>query len=131
VSLYGTEKLLLVEDEAEVRALARESLAMHGYRVLEARDVDDALRIAEQETGRIDLLVTDVVMPQMNGRELAERVRAVHAETRVLYVSGYPDDAIGHHGVLDSSTAFLSKPYTPEILARKVRAVLDEAPDVG
>jgi two-component system, cell cycle sensor histidine kinase and response regulator CckA len=124
-SLRGTETILLVEDEAEVRAVARESLTLHGYTVLEARDVADALEIAEVDARRLDLLITDVVMPQMNGRELAERVRALHRETRVLYISGYTDDAIGHHGVLNPGTSLLAKPFTPSSLAHMAREVLE------
>ena len=122
----GTETLLLVEDEDDVRAVARESLALYGYTVLEARDGEDALRIAGAEGGRIDLMVTDVVMPGMNGRELAERLLAIRPHTRVLYVSGYTDDALSQHGILDQALAFLAKPFAPETLARKVRQVLDD-----
>jgi signal transduction histidine kinase/CheY-like chemotaxis protein len=127
-SLRGTETVLLVEDEDDVRAVARESLAMYGYTVLEARDGEDALRVAGGERGHIDLMVTDVVMPGMNGRELAERLLAIRPRTRVLYVSGYTDDALSQHGILDQELAFLAKPFAPETLARSVRQVLDDAP---
>ena len=123
-SLRGTERILLVEDEATVRAVTQESLTGLGYTVLEARDVDEALRIAREDMRRIDLLVTDVVMPKMNGRKLAEHVRQVHAETEILYMSGYTDDAIVHHGVLEPGTSFLQKPFTPLELLRKVREIL-------
>jgi CheY-like chemotaxis protein len=126
-SLGGEERVLLVEDEAPVRAIAHEALVGHGYTVLEARDVDDALRIAREEGRRIDLLLTDVVMPVMNGRTLAEQIRQMHPETKVLYMSGYSDDTIGRHHVLEPETALLQKPFTPTELARKVRETLDAA----
>ncbi|HWN56101.1 MAG TPA: response regulator, partial [Methylomirabilota bacterium] len=127
-SLRGTERVLLVEDEDDVRGVARESLAMYGYTVLEARDGEEALRIAGAESDRIDLMVTDVVMPGMNGRELARRLLAIRPGTRVLYVSGYTDDALSQHGILDQELAFLAKPFSPETLVRSVRQVLDDAP---
>jgi PAS domain S-box-containing protein len=121
----GTERILLVEDEASVRAVAQESLAGHGYTVLEALDVEDALRIAREDSRRIDLLLTDVVMPIMNGRHLAERVQHLHAETKILYMSGYTDDAIVRHGVLDRGASFLQKPFTPTQLLSKVQEILE------
>ncbi len=121
----GVETLLVVEDEAEVRALVRDALAMIGYKVLEAPDGRAALRIAEEEAGHIHLLVTDVVMPGLNGAQVADRLKASHPETRVLYMSGYTDDRISHHGVLTPGTTLLSKPFTPHALARKVREALD------
>ena len=121
----GVETLLVVEDEAEVRALVRDALAMTGYKVLEAPDGRAALRIAEEEAGDIHLLVTDVVMPGLNGAQVADRLKASHPETRVLYMSGYTDDRISHHGVLTPGTILLSKPFTPDTLARKVREALD------
>ena len=127
-SVRGTERVLLVEDEDDVRAVARESLARYGYTVLEARDGEEALRIAGAESGHIDVMVTDVVMPGMNGRELARRLLAIRPGTRVLYVSGYTDDALSQHGILDQELAFLAKPFAPETLARSVRQVLDDAP---
>ena len=126
---HRSERILLVEDEPAVRAVAQESLAAKGYAVLEAQDVDDALRIAREDTQPIDLLVTDVVMPVMNGRQLAERIQALHPEAQVLYMSGYIDDAIVHHGVLEGGTAFLQKPFTPADLARRVREMLDAEAD--
>ncbi len=121
----GGETILLVEDEAEVRALAREALATKGYRVLEAANGREAIGLAAAEAGPIHLLVTDVVMPGLNGRQVATHLKASHPEARVLYMSGYTDDAIVQHGVLDPGTEFLPKPFTPDALARKVRAVLD------
>jgi two-component system cell cycle sensor histidine kinase/response regulator CckA len=121
----GTEVVLLAEDEANLRALTREILASEGYTVLESQDVEDALRIAERQDGTIHLLLTDVVMPHMNGRALAEAVKRFRPDAKVLYMSGYTDNAIVHHGVLDPGTALLEKPFTPAALARKVREVLD------
>jgi len=121
----GTETVLLVEDEDGVRALVRQVLHKHGYNVLEARNGGEALLMCERHQGKIDLLLTDVVLEQMSGRELAERLLKVRSEMKVLYVSGYADDAIVHHGVLTAGMAFLQKPFTTEALARKVRNVLD------
>jgi len=109
----------------------RELLAEAGYRVLEARDAGDASRIAVEHQGQIALLVTDVVMPQMSGRELAERLRPVCAEMKVLYISGYTDDAIAHHGVLEPGLTLLHKPFTPEGLVSKVREMLHGRPRNG
>jgi YesN/AraC family two-component response regulator len=93
--------------------------------VLESQDAEDALRIAERQDGTIHLLLTDVVMPHMNGHALAEAVRRFRPDVKVLYMSGYTDDAIARHGVLDPGTVLLQKPFTPAALARKVREVLD------
>jgi PAS domain S-box-containing protein len=119
------ERVLLVEDEAPVRDVAREILTSRGYTVLEARDVDDALRIARADGPRIDLLLTDVVMPTMSGRTLAGHVQRAHPETRVLYMSGYTEDATARHRLVDPDIAFLPKPFTPPELVRAVRAILD------
>jgi CheY-like chemotaxis protein len=124
----GTETVLLVEDEDGVRALVRQVLHKHGYNVLEARNGGEALLMCERHQGDIDMLLTDVVLEQMGGRELAERLLQVRPEMKVLYVSGYADDAIVHHGVLKPGVAFLQKPFTTEALARKVRFVLDFVP---
>jgi CheY-like chemotaxis protein len=121
----AVETILLVEDEAEVRAIAREALTMTGYTVLDAPTAREALQIAEKEAGAIHLLVTDVVMPGLNGREVTAGLKMSHPEARVLYMSGYTDDAIVHRGVLDPGTVLLAKPFTPDGLARKVREVLD------
>jgi signal transduction histidine kinase/CheY-like chemotaxis protein len=122
----GAETVLLVEDETGLRELVRECLEGSGYRVLEARQAGHALEIAEDYAGPIHLLVTDVVMPGMSGRELAERLALPHPGMKVLYMSGYTDDAVVLHGVLAEEMAFLQKPFTINALARKVRAVLDE-----
>jgi PAS domain S-box-containing protein len=121
----GSETVLLAEDEDEVRALARHVLRAGGYAVLEARDGDEALSLAGRHPGRIDLLLTDVVMPGLGGRQLAERLRALHPEARVLYLSGYTEDAVVRHGVSREEVHFLQKPFLPAALARKVREVLD------
>ena len=121
----GRETVLLVEDEAEVRRFAREVLERAGYTVLEARSVDDAILISERHVGLINVLLTDVVMPQKSGRELAEVIAAERPETKILFMSGYTDDAIVRHGVLEAEVRFLEKPFTPQALAVKVREVLD------
>jgi len=122
---HGMETILLVEDEDAVRDLARDILAGCGYTVLEAPHGAEALRISEQHAGKIDLMLTDVVMPEMNGRELAERLAAQRPETKVLYMSGYTDHAVVHHGVLAPQTAFLQKPFTEAVLTHKLREILD------
>jgi CheY-like chemotaxis protein len=121
----GRETILLVEDEDGVRELAREVLQGHGYTVIEARDGESALQIVEQRRERLHLLLTDVVMPKMGGRELARRLISRHPDVKVLYMSGYPDDALGEHGVLEPGAVLLQKPFTPQGMADKVRQVLD------
>ncbi len=121
----GSETILLVEDEASLRELVRECLEASGYRVLEASHGTAALEVGERHPGRIDLLMTDVVMPGMSGRELAEHVRVPRPEIRTLYMSGYTDDAVVLHGVLAEDMALLQKPFTAAELARRVRDVLD------
>jgi CheY-like chemotaxis protein len=121
----GQETILLVEDEDDVRALAREVLERQGYTVVEASDGAQAVTVYEKEGARIDLILTDVVMPRMSGREMVDRVRATRPDMRVLYMSGYTGDAIVRHGVLDASMLLLGKPFTPLALIAKVREVLD------
>jgi CheY-like chemotaxis protein len=121
----GTETIMLAEDEAMVRALTFENLRECGYEVLEAANGEEALSICRQYEGSIDLLLTDVVMPLISGRELAERMRKTCSGIRMRYMSGYTDDAIVHHGALEAGTAFLEKTFTLDALARKVREVLD------
>jgi PAS domain S-box-containing protein len=122
----GTETVLLVEDEDGVRSLARHTLLRQGYHVLEARHGGEALLLCERHPDPIHLLATDVVMPQMSGRELAERLLPLRPEMQVLYMSGYMDDAIVRHGLINAGVPFLQKPYTPAALAAKVREVLDK-----
>jgi DNA-binding response OmpR family regulator len=114
-----------VEDEASVREAFREFLQAVGYTVLAARNGVEALELAERYRGPIQLLITDVIMPQMNGPDLAERLVAQRPETRVLYVSGYTDEAVVIHGVRASEVAFLQKPFSRKHLIRRVREVLD------
>jgi two-component system cell cycle sensor histidine kinase/response regulator CckA len=124
-ALGGTEIILLAEDEAAVRNLARRVLEKHGYKLLLAATGRDGVQLATQHAGPIDLLVTDVVMPEMGGRELAQRLTALQPGLKVLYLSGYTDDMIVRHGVLEAGVAFLQKPFTPDTLLRKIREVLD------
>ncbi len=125
--LPGTETILLVEDQDEVRAFARETLRGSGYLVLEASNGVEALSVARDHPGPIDLLVTDVVMPQMGGRQLADQLVVHRPALRVLFVSGYTDDAVLRHGVQSAHVAFLQKPFNPSALVRKVRDVLDQS----
>ena len=124
-TLTGTEIILLAEDDEMLRPLSKGLLERLGYRVLEAENAIRALALADAHAGPIHLLVADVVMPGGSGRELARRLANSRPDTRVLYVSGYTDDAIVHHGMLEPGLNFLQKPFTPATLARKVRDVLD------
>ena len=119
------ETVLLVEDEEAVRRVAAKTLVASGYRVLSAKDGPEALAVAAHEGGKIDLLLTDMVMPGMTGRELAEQLTAIRPATRVLYMSGYTEDEVVRATVAVAGHAFLQKPFDPEALARKVREVLD------
>ena len=121
----GAETILLAEDEGTVRSLARRVLEGDGYRVLESPSPGDALRLSAAHPEPIHLLLTDVVMPELSGRKLAERLRARHPAIRVLYMSGFTDDAVLHHGGFELGSAYIQKPFTPESLLRKVREVLD------
>jgi two-component system, cell cycle sensor histidine kinase and response regulator CckA len=121
----GTETILLVEDETQLRTLLTRVLRRAGYHVLDAPGPEDALSQSASFGGEIHLLVTDVVMPQMNGRQLAERLTCVRRATKVLYLSGYSADIVAHHGVLDPGIMLLQKPFTPESLLRGVREALD------
>ena len=124
-AMGGHETLLLVEDEPAIRSLAGDILRQHGYKVLEARHGLEALLAGSQYLGTIQLLITDVIMPQMSGNEVADRMTRERPDLKVLYISGYTDDAIVHHGIVQEGMAFLQKPFTPEALVRKVREVLD------
>jgi PAS domain S-box-containing protein len=122
----GAETILLVEDEDVVRELVREVLDMNGYTVLESRNGPEALALAAAHAGRIHLMLTDLVMPRMSGRELAEKLGPQRPDMRVLYMSGYTDDTVLHHGIVDPGVSFLQKPFRAEALARKVREILDQ-----
>ncbi len=126
----GNETVLLVEDEPEVRRLVEKLLGLRGYRVLSAGSPADAIAIARRQEAPIDLLLTDVIMPGMNGRELARVLAGSRPRMRVLYMSGYTDAAISQQGILEPGTAFLSKPFTPDALARKVREVIEGPPAI-
>jgi len=121
----GSETILLVEDEDALRELAREGLTLSGYNVIEASRGMAALEIARTHASPIHLMVTDVVMPGMNGRQLAEQVMPLRPSMKVLYISGHADEVLQHHGALDPGLEFIGKPFTPDALAAKVRAVLD------
>jgi two-component system, cell cycle sensor histidine kinase and response regulator CckA len=124
-SIRGTETILVVEDEVAVRSLVRETLQSYGYNVLESQGAEHAITILNDYAESIHLLLTDVVMPQVSGKELAKRLAPLHPETDILFMSGYTDNAIVRHGVLDANTFFLQKPFMPKTLVTKVREVLD------
>jgi CheY-like chemotaxis protein len=122
----GSETILIVEDEKEVLKLAGTILRRQGYHVVEAVSGEEALKVCKERKEPFHLLLTDVVMPQMSGRQLAEQLKQLCRNFRVLYMSGYTDNAITHHGVLDKGMNYLQKPFTVDALARKVREVLDK-----
>ena len=122
---HRSETILLVEDDDDVRAMTREALESQGYTVLAASRGHEALEILKRHAGPVHLVVTDVVMPHMNGGELAQRLRAACRGIRVLFISGYTDDPAVRRDVLDAGAPFLQKPFDLEALARKVREVLD------
>jgi len=122
----GSETVLFVEDESMVRELAVATLRMNGYTVVEAANGEEGLRAARQHEGKIDLVLTDVVMPVMGGKEMTDSLRNSHPDVKIIFSSGYAEDALGHHEVLRPGIAFLQKPYLTTALARKVREVLDE-----
>ena len=125
INLTGVETILLVEDENAVRSFVARALRQQGYQVLDASNGGEALMIAEQHEGIIHLLLTDVIMPRVSGKQLAERLRSLRTDLRVLYMSGYAEEIIAPHGVLEPGAAFIEKPLTAEALGRKVREVLD------
>jgi two-component system cell cycle sensor histidine kinase/response regulator CckA len=123
-NLRGSETILVVEDQTEVRRLARAALEGYGYRVLDAASAADALAVCRTHPAPIHLVLTDVVMPEMTGRDLADRLRPLRPDTKVLFMSGYTDNVILHQGALPAGVAYLQKPFTPEALALKVREIL-------
>jgi two-component system, cell cycle sensor histidine kinase and response regulator CckA len=123
--LSGAETVLLVEDECMVRAYTGHVLRERGYQVLEAADGSEALKLCTEHPGPLHLLLTDVVLPRLSGRELAERTTALRPGLRVLYISGYTGDTVLRHGVIQEDVQFLAKPFSPKALAGKVREVLD------
>ncbi len=123
----GNETILLVEDDAIVRDTTMKALKRLGYTVLHASNGNEAIGLAGQHRGRIHLLLTDVVMPGMNGRQLAERLVSIYPGMQILYSSGYTENMIAHHGVIEEGLSFIGKPYTPQVLAMKIREVLSAA----
>jgi len=122
----GSETVLIIEDNDLLRNFVQKALQGYGYRVMDAENGEDALRVCKEHDGRIDLMITDVIMPKMGGREAAKRLQPLYPQMKVIYMSGYTDNAIVHHGVLERGLNFLEKPFTPEGLARKAREVLDD-----
>jgi CheY-like chemotaxis protein len=121
----GSETILLVEDDEVLRDLIREMLTESGYDVLEAPDPEHGLRISREFAGRIHLLMTDVILPGISGNELAARVREIRPGLSVLFMSGYTDEAMGHHGVIGAGTQFLQKPFSLPVLLQKLRGILE------
>jgi DNA-binding NtrC family response regulator len=121
----GSETILLVEDEGGVRALVRETLEMNGYTVLEARNSKEAVELCEHNPAPIHMILSDVIMPEMNGPELVKLLQSRRPDLKVLFMSGYTDDVISHHSILNHSTPFLEKPFTPDVLVHRVREILD------
>ena len=124
-TLEGTERILLVEDEPAVLELMRRTLESYGYTVLHASTPERALRAMQEGDARVDLLLTDVVMPGINGRELATHLRALDPALRVLFMSGYSSDVVAEHGLLPAEVSLITKPFSPTALAARVREVLD------
>ena len=124
----GTERrtILVVEDEDSVRSMVRRALSLAGYTVLEARDAERAVAVVAQHPGPIDLLLTDVVMPGTSGPHLARQLIARQPEMRVLFMSGYADEALGRHGVLEPGIALVQKPFSPDVIEQRVRQTLEE-----
>ena len=118
------QKILIVEDDDSVRSIVVAMLVDTGYTILKASDGAEALRVCGEHKGRIDLMLTDVVMPKMSGRELADMLVKTHPKMKVLFMSGYTDDAIQHHGVLDPGIAFIEKPFSQVSLTARIREVL-------
>ncbi|HEV8375549.1 MAG TPA: response regulator, partial [Candidatus Polarisedimenticolia bacterium] len=130
--LFGkNETVLLVEDEEKVRSMARQVLEFHGYSVLEAKDWNEAEQHSERHSAPIHLLLTDMVMPGVNGREVYERLAARRQDLKVVYMSGYTETAIVNRGILEPGTAFIQKPFELHVLLSKIREVLDATPDTS
>lgn len=123
----ATETVLVVENESAIRHLVQMALERHGYHILAAESGADALRVAGSHAGRIDLLISDVVIPDMNGPEIARRLSTAHPELHTLFMSGYMDDALGEHGLGGEEVDFIQKPFSPRVLAQKVREILDRS----
>ena len=121
---HGNETVLVVEDQTEVRRLVSAALGSFGYRVLEAGSGAEALALAERHAGPIHLLLADVIMPGLSGKEVAQQLAPLRPATKVLFMSGYAEDVIAHHGALERGVAYIAKPFTPDALAAKVREVL-------
>jgi CheY-like chemotaxis protein len=124
----GRETILLVEDEEAVRSLAARSLRRHGYVLLVASRPSEAIELAARHQGKIDLLLTDVIMPGSNGRDLSRRLSEARPDLRVLFISGYADGTVTQHGILGPDIELLEKPFTPAALAHRVRETLDRPP---
>jgi CheY-like chemotaxis protein len=124
---HASEVVLIVEDEESVRTMMARTLELEGYRILEASDGQEALELVEGRKEAVDLIITDLAMPQLNGRELADRVGRSRPDLPVLFISGYTDDEMVRRGLIEPNKPFMSKPFTPEVLAAKVRALLDQA----
>src|SRR5512134_3074364 len=124
-AMSGTETLLIVENEAAIRNLLQMALRKSGYMVLAAESGREALDLLRDHRGSVDLLITDVMMPDMDGPELVRQMSQVRPETRTLFMSGYTDDALGDRGVLPSNVNFIQKPFSPKAIAQKVRDILD------
>jgi len=131
IDLKGREIVLLVEDDHALREVISRGLKKFGYKILEAANGGEALLICEKQKGPIDLLLTDVVLPQMSGRELAERLRSFRADMKVLYMSGYTENAIVNNGILKENVGFLQKPFKVNVLVQKIREIMDAQPAVA
>jgi CheY-like chemotaxis protein len=125
VSLNGSETVLVVEDDKMVRGFISETLQAHGYTIIEAEGPEEALKLSSNYNGTIQLLLTDVIMPEMNGRELYEKLSLMRPQTKVIFVSGYTDDVIVHHNILEEGVNFIQKPFMISTLTQKIRKVLD------
>ncbi len=124
-SSKGPETLLVVEDEVSVRRLAVRILKTHGYNVIEVESPEEAIEFAERKSTKLDILLTDVIMPKMNGRELYEEISKEHSKLKVIYMSGYPHNVVAPHGIMEEEIDFLQKPFSVEELTDKVRKVLN------